>query len=312
MKRFLPYLLTSLLVLGLVPSSPAATKKTPSKSDTTTTEKTPSKSPATAPAKAKPAPKKQLPEPPAATDDKGVPAVSAGSAIVVDAATGNVLHAVNADQRRPVASTQKLLTALIVAESGNLDEKIHVVASDTWAEPTKLYIKPGDVYSRFDFLNILLVHSMNDVARALGRDNAGSLEAFADKMNAKAAQLGMRDSNFVNPNGLPAPGQFSTARDMARMALFAYRNRTLRSIMCQKSINFRYADGRVRQFDNTNRVLRSFAPCNGMKTGTTDAAGRCLISSASYGGRDVIVVVLGDNGNVWMDSYRLLAWGLSS
>jgi D-alanyl-D-alanine carboxypeptidase (penicillin-binding protein 5/6) len=304
MKRLLPYFFTLVLVLGLVPSAPAATKKGNPNSGATD-EKTSSKN--------KPAPpKKELPEPAAVSDERGVPVVSAGSAIVVDAANGNVLHAVNADQRRPVASTQKLLTALIVAESGNLDEKIRVVASDTWAEPTKLYIKPGDVYSRYDFLNILLVHSMNDVARALARDNAGSIEAFADKMNARAAQMGMRESNFVNPNGLPAPGQYSTARDMARVALYAYRNRTLRGIMCQKSINFRYADGRVRSFDNTNRVLRNFAPCNGMKTGTTDAAGRCLISSASYNGRDVIVVVLGDNRNIWNDSYRLLAWGLGS
>jgi D-alanyl-D-alanine carboxypeptidase (penicillin-binding protein 5/6) len=303
MKRFLPFFLTSLLVLGLLSPAPAAPKKS-TKSGTTTTEKARPKSSKTT--------KKSLPTPPATTDERGVPVVSAGSAIVVDAATGNVLHAVNADQRRPVASTQKLLTALIVAESGNLNEKVRVEASDTWAEPTKLYIKPGDVYSRFDFLNILLVKSMNDVARALARDNAGSVEAFAEKMNAKAVEMGMRESNFVNPNGLPAPGQYSTARDMARMALFAYRNRTLRSIMNQKSINFRYADGRVRPFSNTNQVLKNFAPCNGMKTGTTNAAGRCLISSASYNGRDVIVVVLGDNGNVWNDSYRLLAWGLSS
>ena len=238
--------------------------------------------------------------------------MSAGSAIVVDAATGRVLHELNADKKRPVASTQKLLTALLVAEDGNLDQKVHVVASDTLAEPTKLYIKPGDVYSRYDFLNILLVHSMNDVARALGRDNAGSLEAFADKMNARAAEIGMRDSNFVNPNGLPAPDQYSTARDMARLALVVYRNRLLRSIMNQKSLTWRYNDGRVRTFSNTNAVLKNFAPCNGMKTGTTDAAGRCLISSGSYGGKDIIVVVLGDNSRVWTDSQRLLAWGLQS
>ncbi len=297
MKRILPFFLTPLLVLGSLLSAPAATKKAPAASEST-------------PAKSK-TPPKSLPEPPAASDERGVPAVSAGSVLVVDAATGNVLHAVNADQRRPVASTQKLLTALIIAEAGNLDEKVHVVASDTWAEPTKLYIKPGDVYSRIDFLNVLLVHSTNDVARALARDNAGSVEAFANKMNAKAAQIGMRESNFVNPNGLPAPGQYSTARDMSRLALFAYRNRLLRGIVCQKSLDFRYADGHTHVFDNTNRVLRSFAPCNGMKTGTTDAAGHCLISSASWSGRDVIVVVLGDNRNVWNDSYRLLSWALS-
>ncbi len=238
--------------------------------------------------------------------------VSAGSAIVVDAATGRVLHEVNADQHRPVASTQKLLTALIVAEMGDLEQKVRVEASDTWAEPTKLYIKPGDVYSRHDFLNILLVHSMNDVARALARDNAGSVEAFAARMNARAAQLGMQNSSFANPNGLPAPGQYSTARDMAKLALIAYRNRTLRNIVCQKSMTWRYNDGRTRVFETTNQVLKKFPPCNGMKTGTTDAAGHCLISSAAYGGRDVIVVVLGDNRNVWVDSHRLLAWGLSS
>jgi D-alanyl-D-alanine carboxypeptidase (penicillin-binding protein 5/6) len=130
-------------------------------------------------------------------------------------------------------------------------------------------------------------------------------------MNARAAQMGMRDSNFVNPNGLPAPGQYSTARDMARLALFAYRNRTLREIMCQKSITWRYNNGRTTTFSNTNAVLKNFGPCNGMKTGTTDAAGRCLISSASHGGRDVIVVLLGDNSRIWMDSQRLLAWGLT-
>ena len=310
MTRFLSFLLSSLLVFGFVPSAPAATKKAPAASAATT----PAKSTAST-AKSKTTtktPAKELPEPPAVSEENGVPVVTAGSVIVVDAANGKVLHAVNADQRRPVASTQKLLTSLLIAEAGNLEEKVHVVASDTWAEPTKLYIKPGDVYSRIDFLNVLLVHSTNDVARALARDNAGSVEAFADKMNAKAAEMGMHDSKFVNPNGLPAPGQFSTARDMARLALFAYRNRLLRGIMCQKSLNFRYADGRTHMFDNTNRVLRNFAACNGMKTGTTDAAGHCLVSSASYGGRDIIVVVLGDNRNVWNDSYRLLAWGLSS
>jgi len=324
MKRFVPYLLTFVLLLGPVPAVPAAStkKKTPVESEMPTVDKTPAKSKATStddtPAKSKSTkkkttstvPKKAVPEAPA-VDENGVPRVSAGSAIVVDAASGNVLYAGNADQRRPVASTQKLLTALLVAEAGDLDRMIDVEASDTWAEPTKLYIKPGDQYSRRDFLRILLVKSMNDVARALARDNAGSVEAFADKMNARAVQMGMRESNFVNPNGLPAPGQYSTARDMARLALFAYRNRTLREIMCQKSIAWRYNNGRVTTFSNTNAVLKNFGPCNGMKTGTTNAAGRCLISSASYNGRDVIVVVLGDNSRVWMDSQRLLAWGLT-
>ena len=254
------------------------------------------------------------PAEPVVIEEPGVaPRVRAAAAIVVDANSGTVLHELNADHPRPVASTQKLLTALIIAEAGNLDAPVKVASPDTWAEPTMLYIKPGERYARRRLLEILLVKSMNDVARCLARDNAGSVEAFALKMNARAQQLGMTNSHFVNPNGLPAPGQYSTARDMARVALVAYRNPAIRSIVRLKELLWQYNDGRVKRFTNTNRVLKNYALCNGMKTGYTEASGFCLISSASYGGRDVIVVVLGDGREaIWADSYRLLAWGLTS
>ena len=250
-------------------------------------------------------------EPFTAAEDGSPPVVTAAAAIVLDADTGQVLHQLNADQARQVASTQKLLTALIIAESGNLDERVRVEPVDTFAEPSKLYLKPGEVYERGQLLQILLVKSMNDVARCLARDNAGSIEAFAAKMNAKARALGMGSSHFVNPNGLPEPGQYSTARDMSRVAMAAYRNGTIRGIVRLRSLNFQYADGRVRNFTNTNQVLKNFPLCNGMKTGYTEAAGHCLISSAAHNGRDVISVVLGDSKKVWLDSYRLLAWGLT-
>lgn len=251
-------------------------------------------------------------EPFAAPSDSAPPSVTAASYIVLDAITGRVLHESNADQVRPVASTQKLLTGLIIAEEANLDTPVRVQASDTWAEPSKLYLKPGEVYLRSKLLHILLVKSMNDVARCLARDHAGSVEAFAERMNAKAAALGMRNSRFVNPNGLPAPGQASTARDMSRVAMAAYRNRTIRDIVRLKSYTWTYNDGRVRTFSNTNQVLKNYGACNGMKTGYTEAAGHCLISSAAYGGREVIAVVLGDTKAIWNDSYRLLSWALSS
>ena len=291
MKCFVPILSLALtLLLGAAPAF-AATKKS--------SKSTPAK-------KAAPAPARAATTFPLDPVFDGVPEVSAGSVIVVDAANGQVLHQVNADQRRPVASTQKLLTALLVAEDGGLDEKVRVEASDTWVEPTMLYIKPGNVYSRRSFLNILLVHSMNDVARALARDNAGSVEDFAGKMNARAAALGMRDSHFINPNGLPSPGQYSTARDMAKVAMVAYRNRDIREMVCQKSMLWRYNDGRTRSFDTTNKVLKAYPYCNGMKTGYTEAAGHCLISSASHNGRDIISVVLGDSKKVWVDSASAL------
>lgn len=258
--------------------------------------------------------RKVEPAEPFPVEEPGVaPRIRAASAIVIEANSGTVLHEVNADHPRPVASTQKLLTALLIAEAGNLDAEAGVAASDTWAEPTMLYLKPGDAYPRRRLLEVLLVKSMNDVARCLARDNAGSVEAFALKMNARAQQLGMTNSHFVNPNGLPAPGQYSTARDMARVAFTAYRNPIIRNIVRLKELTWRYNDGRMRQFSNTNRVLKNYALCNGMKTGYTEASGFCLISSASNGSRDVIAVVLGDSReSIWIDSYRLLAWALAS
>jgi serine-type D-Ala-D-Ala carboxypeptidase (penicillin-binding protein 5/6) len=249
---------------------------------------------------------------PAYTYSATPPAVKAASVMVIDAKTGKVLYEKNADEHRPPASTQKLLTALIVTEDGDLDKDVTAEASDTWAEPVVLGLKPGDTYTRRELLTVLLVHSVNDVARFLARDNAGSVEDFAVKMNRKAAELGMTNSHFINPNGLPAPGQYSTARDMSKLAMADYANRTIRGIVSTKTLEFQFADGRVTAFQNTNRVLRSCSFCNGMKTGYTEAAGRCLVASGSSGGRDVIVVVLGDTTRyVWRDAYFLLAWGLS-
>jgi len=273
------------------------------------------KKPATAPKRSSssaPVKSPGVAEPFAVQEEGALPAVNAAAFIVLDARTGKVLHEKNADQQRPVASTQKLLTGLLVAEGGNLDERVVVKPVDTLAEPSKLYFKPGEVYERYKLLQVLLVKSMNDVARCLARDNAGSIEMFAAKMNAKARSLGMNNSNFVNPNGLPAAGQYSTARDMAKVAMAAYRNPIIRSIVKTKSVTWTFNDGRTRMFETTNQVLKNWALCNGMKTGYTEAAGHCLISSASYGGRDVIVVALGDSKAIWNDSYRLLHWALQS
>jgi serine-type D-Ala-D-Ala carboxypeptidase (penicillin-binding protein 5/6) len=240
-----------------------------------------------------------------------VPKTRAASVIVEDARTGEVLYEKNADAARAAASTQKLLTALIVAEEGYLDRTVTVRTVDTLAEPVRLNIKPGDTYQRIDLLRALLVKSPNDVARCLARDNAGSIELFAEKMNAKARALGATHSNFVNPNGLPIPDQYSTARDLSIIARAAYANPTIRSIVCLPKLVFRYANGRTRQLENTNKVLKRLPYCNGMKTGYTEAAGHCLIASGTIPGRDVIVVVLGDSkAGIWQDASALLSWGL--
>jgi D-alanyl-D-alanine carboxypeptidase (penicillin-binding protein 5/6) len=306
MHRSRFFILLSLLSLIAGTAPHALSAESSKKKTATTAGKTSSKSSSSS--------KGSKPSDPEETADPSKkPSLNAGSAILIDAKTGAVLHAVNADQKRPVASTQKLLTALLVAEAGSLEKVVTIQTSDTWAEPSKLDIRAGETYRRADLLRILLIKSMNDVARALARDNAGSVESFAEKMNQRAEQLGMKNSHFVNPNGLPAPGQYSSARDMARVAAAAYRNSTIRSIVKMKDLQWRHPDGHVSEFHNTNRVLSSLPACNGMKTGYTQASGFCLISSASANGRDVIAVVLGDSKpNIWTDSHRLLAWGLAS
>ncbi len=242
---------------------------------------------------------------------KVAPSTRAASVMVIDARTGEIFYEKNADAPRAAASTQKLLTALIVAERGFLDRPVVVEAVDTFAEPVKLNIKPGETYQRIDLLRALLVKSPNDVARCLARDNAGSVEAFAEVMNERARQLGATNSHFLNPNGLPVPGQYSTARDLSIIARAAYANPTIRSITCLRTLVFRFANGRTRELENTNQVLKRLPYCNGLKTGYTEAAGHCLIASGARPGRDIIVVVLGDSkAGVWQDASALLSWGL--
>ena len=239
------------------------------------------------------------------------PPVIGQSAIVIDVVSGRVLYAKNADEPRAVASTQKIVTALCILDAGNIDQPVIIEPSDTNCEPTRLNLKNGDSYSRRDLTRVLMVKSANDVARALARDVGGSQEGFSALMNRKAAALGMRNSNFINPNGLPAVGQYSTARDMAIAARAAYRSPLIRSFTAIREFNFQFNDGRTRRIENTNKLLKTVPYCDGLKTGTTNAAGRCLVASGSLNGRSVIVVVLkSTTPHIWKDSANLLAWAL--
>lgn len=145
------------------------------------------------------------------------PGLYADAAILIDANSGDVLFQKNADQRRQVASTQKLLTALMVCRRGNLGAPVTVMPEDTRVEPTKLGLRSGERYTRRALLESIMVKSCNDACAALARDHSGSEAAFAADMNAAAWSVGARNSYFINSNGLPAP-QYSTARDIARIA----------------------------------------------------------------------------------------------
>ena len=241
------------------------------------------------------------------------PTVSGKSVIVLDPRNGDILHARDPDTRRPIASIQKLLTALVVLDRGSLHSKVKVAVSDTQVEPTKINIRTNQIYKKSDLLAVLLVRSGNDVAHCLARDHSGGQEAFARAMNAKARSLGMNHSHFRNPHGLTRSGQYSTARDVAILAIAAYRHNTIRSMTSIRKLPFRFADGKRTTFSNTNKVLHRYSYCNGLKTGYTRASGKCLASSAKKGSREVIVVILGSSSaTIWDDSQRLLAWGLGS
>lgn len=240
------------------------------------------------------------------------PAINAAAYILMNARTGETIASRNADTARGVASTQKVITALVVLDAGDLDRPVRVASSDVAVEPTKLGIKPGEVYTRRQLLYAFLVKSCNDVANVLARDNAGSVSAFAAKMTAKARSLGATNSVFKNPHGLTAKGQYSTARDMARIAMAAYRNPVIRDAVRRKYFTFRYASGRTITLENTNHLLGQMPECDGMKTGYTVAAGRCLISCAHTWNNDVILVQLGTKTKyIWNDGAKLMRWGLT-
>lgn len=239
------------------------------------------------------------------------PSIYSKYAAVVDGKTMQFYYKKAAHERTPVASTQKLVTALIVCHDGNLDGFAEVPREVYEVEPTVIGVKPGEKYTRRQLLNSLLVRSGNDIAATLAIDNAGSIEAFAEKMNTFARYIGMTDSHFVNPHGLPAEGQYSNARDIAIAAFEAYQIPDVREIIKKRTYEFVFNDGRKRMLYNTNKILGVFDGCNGMKTGFTYAAGNCLVSSASVNGQDRIsVIIKSARPHVWDDSKTLLQWSL--
>ncbi len=244
------------------------------------------------------------------------PPTSAKACIVLDAVGGQILFERNADERRAVASTQKLVSALVCVESTALDKTATVSAFDAAAEPHKMYLKEGEHYPLKSLLQAMLIESCNDAARCVARTCAGSEPAFAVWMTRRAQQLGMKNSQFKNASGLPAEGQYSTARDLSRIARAVLYNSTLRGIVGRHELSVARPDGRVKKLTTTNHLLRPNSPfylphCIGMKTGYTNLAGKCLVSSANYRGRTIICISLGSSSKyIWKESAALLNWGL--
>lgn len=239
------------------------------------------------------------------------PPLTAESAIAVRVDKRILTFSKNIDEKRPVASTQKLLTALIIAEAGGLDEKIAVKKTDGQIQPRNLWITEGSFYPRRTLLEMMLIRSFNDVTKCLARDHAGSQAEFAKVMNEKAAAIGMENSSFKNAHGLTAEGQYSTARDMLKLAYHAWENPEIRRIVRIRKTTFTYHGAKTIPVENSNELLLQSPSCVGMKTGFTEAAGRCLVAAAEEDGKVVIAVLLGSTmEEIWNDADKVIRFSM--
>lgn len=238
------------------------------------------------------------------------PSIHAKSGIMIDAQSGKTLFEKNADERLPLASTQKLLTAMEVIAEGGLEQDVQISIWDQLQPPTKLGLIAGTSHRRLDLLGAMLVSSANDAASALANAADGSYGDFISRMNARAERLGAKHSIFLNPHGLDMPGQYSTARDAAIIAYHAYRVPLIRHFAAQEMIPFNYGDGRTILLENTNILLWNRpAYFNGLKSGFTIEGGKCLIASAKHDGREILIVLLGSTQEeVFRDAKRLFRW----
>lgn len=234
------------------------------------------------------------------------PRDSAASAVLMHADTRQVLYEKNADARMLIASTTKIMTALVVLESCALTERVGIDARSAGTEGSSMYLREGEEYSAEELLYGLMLISGNDAAVALALHVSDSIEDFAELMNEKAAELGMENTHYVNPHGLDAEGHYSTARDMALLAAYAMENPDFARIASTKSVEIR---GNTLQ--NHNRLLFTYPGCIGLKTGYTMAAGRTLVSCAERDGERYIVVTLCDK-NDWKDHESLYDWAFES
>lgn len=239
----------------------------------------------------------------------GPPQISAHAAILVDARTGAILYEKNAFVQKDPASITKMMTALLVIEQGHLSRLVTVSPKAAATIGSSMHIRARQRYTVMDLLRGLLLRSGNDAAVALAEADAGSVERFVAEMNTKAQTLGAFNTAFENPNGLTAPGHYSSAYDLSLIARAALNLPTFRKLVGTRQDRVtEQRSGRTRTLNNTNQLLYSFPGADGIKTGTTNAAGKCLAASATIGGRQLIVVVL-NSANRFYDASRLLRWG---
>jgi D-alanyl-D-alanine carboxypeptidase len=234
-----------------------------------------------------------------------VGAVSARKAILMDAQTGRVIYEKNADSKSLIASTTKIMTALIVCEQCNVLDRVRIPKEAEGIEGSSMYLVEGEVLTVQDLLYGLMLHSGNDAAVALALYCGGTLEGFSELMNDKARLLGLENSHFENPHGLDSPGHYSTARDLAVLSCYAMKNPVFVKTVSAKQVTIG-----SRILRNHNKLLWLLDGADGIKTGYTKAAGRILVSSAVRQGRRLVAVTI-DAPDDWHDHKSLIGRGFA-
>lgn len=237
---------------------------------------------------------------------------SAQAAIVINADTGRVIYASNAYARLPMASTTKIMTALILAEENTPDKTIVTTKEMVTVEGSSMGLLEGDTVSYRDLLYGMLLASGNDAANTTAIALSGSIEKFAERMNRKAEELGLENTHFVTPSGLHDDNHYTTAYDLAKLAAFALKNEDFAAAASSTSARLYYGNPPYyRTLTNHNKLLNLYDGAIGVKTGYTKAAGRCLVSAAKRNGITLVAVTLNDK-NDWQDHQTLLDYGFEN
>lgn len=238
--------------------------------------------------------------------------LSAVSAILIEAETGTVLYQKNADEKRAMASTTKIMTAILTIEAGDLDSEFTVDSCAIMVEGTSMGLREGDRVSRRDLLYGILLPSGNDAANAAAVSVGGSIGGFAELMNQKAQELGLSSTHFVTPSGLDAEGHYTTARDLAMLTAYAMKNEIFCEIVSCSSAEVEFGNPPyARTLYNSNKMLKRYEGAIGVKTGFTDNARRCLVSAAQRGGVTLIAVTLNASDD-WNDHEKMLDYGFAA
>lgn len=236
---------------------------------------------------------------------------SAKAMCVMEVSTGRVLYAKNKDMQLPMASTTKIMTAITAIENcKDLDEKFVISPKAVGVPGTSLYLRNGEEFSVRELLYGLMLISGNDASVAIGErvGGEGGISAFVELMNKTAKKIGTENSHFDNTHGLDSKTHYTTAQDLARITSYAMENETFREIVSTRSTKIISGEGKTRYLKNKNKLLSSLEGCDGVKTGFTDDAGRCLVSSCTRDGMRLVCVVL-NCGPMFEESAALLQQG---